>query len=73
MVGVADDTWGEVVAVAAVTGEGERLDLASLQPWARERLSKEKVPRRLLVLSELPRNAMGKVQKPAVRRLLAES
>jgi malonyl-CoA/methylmalonyl-CoA synthetase len=70
VVGLPDDTWGEVVAVAAVAGEGEKLDLANLQAWARERLAKEKLPRRLLVVPELPRNAMGKVQKPAVRELL---
>jgi malonyl-CoA/methylmalonyl-CoA synthetase len=28
-----------------------------------------KVPQRLLVVNELPRNAMGKVTKPAVRTL----
>jgi malonyl-CoA/methylmalonyl-CoA synthetase len=69
VVGVADATWGEVVAVAAVTRAGRDLDLASLQAWARERLSPEKIPRRLRVVTDFPRNAMGKVVKPAVRRL----
>jgi malonyl-CoA/methylmalonyl-CoA synthetase len=70
VVGVADATWGEIVAVAAVTRAGQDLDLASLQAWARERLSREKIPRRLRVVTDFPRNAMGKVVKPAVRRLL---
>jgi malonyl-CoA/methylmalonyl-CoA synthetase len=69
VVGVADATWGEVVAVATVTRAGRDLDLASLQAWARERLSREKIPRQLRVVSDFPRNAMGKVVKPAVRRL----
>lgn len=46
-----------------------------LEPWARERLAPYKVPRAWLRVDDLPRNAMGKVQKLAVRELfrLAES
>jgi malonyl-CoA/methylmalonyl-CoA synthetase len=69
VVGVPDDTWGEVIAVAVVTREGPGLELGALQAWAQKRLAKEKLPRRLAVVAELPRNAMGKVQKPAVREL----
>ena len=69
VVGLADDAWGEVVAVAAIIREGEDLDLAGLQAWASERLSRYKIPRRLKVVPDLPRNAMGKVTKPAVRPL----
>ena len=39
--------------------------LSDLQTFARERLAPYKLPRALHVLAELPRNAMGKVQKPA--------
>ena len=69
VVGLADDTWGEVVAVAAVVRGGEGLDLAGLQAWAGERLSREKIPRRLKIVPDFPRNAMGKVMKPAIRDL----
>jgi malonyl-CoA/methylmalonyl-CoA synthetase len=55
--------------VAAVTREGASLDLAGLQAWARERLSRHKIPRGLKLVSDLPRNALGKVTKPAVREL----
>jgi malonyl-CoA/methylmalonyl-CoA synthetase len=69
VVGVADETWGEVVALAAVLESGERLTLESLREWCQERLSKYRIPSRLLVVDELPRNAMGKVTKPAVTQL----
>ena len=69
VVGLADDTWGEIVAVAAVVGQGADLDLAGLQAWAGERLSSDKIPRRLKIVGDFPRNAMGKVVKPAVRDL----
>ncbi len=72
VVGVPDAAWGEIVAVAARTADGSELDLAGLQTWAGERLSPEKTPRRLEVVTELPRNALGKVIKPAVRELFGE-
>lgn len=69
VVGVPDATWGEIVAVAVQVGGGGELDLDRLQAWARERFSPERLPRRLKVVSGLPRNALGKVTKPAVRDL----
>jgi len=69
VVGVADDTWGEAVAVAVVLGGDEELTLDELRSWCRDRISKYKIPTRLLVVDGLPRNAMGKVTKPAVHGL----
>lgn len=69
VVGVPDPEWGERVAAALVLKEGQRLDLESLRAWARDRLAAHKLPSRLLLLDHLPRNAMGKVTKPAIRRL----
>lgn len=71
VVGVPDDTWGEAVAAAVVLHDGQTLDIDALRTWCRDRLSVYKIPKRLLVVSELPRNAMGKVTKPAVRDLFA--
>ena len=69
VVGLPDPTWGEIVAVAVVAREQAELDLAGLQAWSVERLSRYKIPRRLEVVADFPRNAMGKVMKPAVREL----
>jgi malonyl-CoA/methylmalonyl-CoA synthetase len=66
VVGVPDAEWGERVAAALVLKAGEAIDLPSLRAWAKEFLAPYKVPSRLLVLDALPRNAMGKVTKPAV-------
>ena len=68
VVGLMDETWGEIVA-AAIVCDGEVLSLDQLQAWAKDRVSHYKLPRRLLVTDALPRNAMGKVTKPAVRTL----
>ncbi len=73
VVGIPDEDWGERIAAAVVPEPDatprsdslpERLDL-----WVRERLARYKVPRAWLCVGELPRNAMGKVQKPAVQAL----
>ena len=66
VVGVPDPEWGERVAAAVVLNDGDALDLASFRAWAKELLAAHKVPSRLLVLDALPRNAMGKVTKPAL-------
>jgi len=42
-----------------------------LDGWSRERLAPYKVPRAWLCVDELPRNAMGKIQKLAVQDLFA--
>jgi malonyl-CoA/methylmalonyl-CoA synthetase len=70
VVGVPDDEWGERVGVAIVRrGSGEALDLESLREWAAPLLSRYKLPTRVRFVSDLPRNAMGKVVKPRVREL----
>jgi malonyl-CoA/methylmalonyl-CoA synthetase len=69
VVGVRDPEWGERVAAALVTRDGNELTLEELRAWARERLAVYKIPTRLLVVAALPRNAMGKVTKPDVVRL----
>jgi malonyl-CoA/methylmalonyl-CoA synthetase len=69
VVGIPDAEWGERVAAAAVLNDGDVLDLQSLRTWARELLAPYKLPSRLLVIDALPRNAMGKVMKPALAAL----
>jgi len=71
VLGLEDATWGEIVAVAAVLREGTTLELQALTAWCEGRLSHYKLPRRLLVVDALPRNAMGKPLKPAVKALFA--
>ena len=66
VVGVPDQDWGERVAAAVVLHDGVALDLSSLRAWAKESVGPHKLPSRLLVLDALPRNAMGKVMKPAL-------
>jgi malonyl-CoA/methylmalonyl-CoA synthetase len=69
VVGLSDPEWGERVAAALVLREADTLDLEELRAWAKQRMAAHKVPSRLLLLEALPRNAMGKVTKSAVKAL----
>ncbi len=69
VVAVPDAEWGECPAAAVVLHASQALDLERLRAWARERLTAHKIPRHLLVVEKLPRNAMGKVTKSAVAAL----
>ena len=70
VVGLDDDTWGEIVVAAVTLSDGASLPLADLKEWCKERMSAYKIPKRLEVLDALPRNAMGKVTKPALKTAL---
>ena len=71
VVGVEDPDWGEAVCAVIVCRREIRHD--KLRDWAREQLAPYKLPRRTLRVLELPKNAMGKVTKPEVRKLFEES
>ena len=69
VVGCEDPEWGERVYVALVLEPASQLTLAALRLWAKEQIAVYKIPTRLLVVTELPRNVMGKVTKPEVVKL----
>jgi len=71
VVGVPDERWGEAVCAVAILAPGASLTLDELQAYAREHLGGYKVPRRLHLAAELPRNASGKVLKRNIRADLA--
>ncbi|TAH02161.1 MAG: long-chain fatty acid--CoA ligase [Sphingobacteriales bacterium] len=69
VVGLENEEWGELVAAALVTNNNEAIDTASLNAWIRERMPAYRVPRKYLIVAELPRNAMGKVTKNDVKKM----
>jgi malonyl-CoA/methylmalonyl-CoA synthetase len=72
VIGVADAEWGERVCAAIVPRSGSAVSAETIERWTRERLAPYKVPSRYVMVSELPRNAMGKVIKPHVARLFMQ-
>ena len=73
VVGVVDLEWGQRVCAALVLLPQRQLTLESLRSWAKGQLAVYKIPTRILIVDELPRNAMGKVTKPQVVELFCSS
>lgn len=67
VVGVPHPDFGETVVGFLVAQKGDTLDLDAIAQAASKSLARFKHPRRLIVLDELPRNSMGKVQKNMLR------
>ena len=63
VVGLADPTWGERVVGAVVARGSLEVDADQMIAFCRERLAHYKCPKQIVVVTELPRNPMGKVQK----------
>lgn len=63
VVGVPDPALGEEVAAFVTLRPGARADADELVAFCRERLAAFKYPRRVSVVSELPKGATGKVLK----------
>jgi malonyl-CoA/methylmalonyl-CoA synthetase len=70
--GVPHPDFGEGVTAAVVAAPGAALTEAGLIDAVRPRLAGYKIPKRILFLDELPRNAMGKVQKNSLRAAYAD-
>lgn len=71
VVPVADATAGEVVGAAVVAG-ADAVDPGTLRRAVREQLGTAAVPRHVRFLAELPRNPVGKVDKPSLARAFEE-
>ncbi|MET9534443.1 AMP-binding protein [Streptomyces sp. NPDC006649] len=68
VVGIPDPRLGEVGRAYVTPRPGERPEPAEVIAFCRERLANFKVPREVVVLDRLPRNAMGKVLKSDLDR-----
>ena len=67
VIGLPDEQWGEMVVAVAALKEGTTVDLEELREFASGRLARYKLPRRLEIVSALPRNPAGKVLKFELR------
>ncbi len=67
VVGVADEKWGEVAVAAVVRKPGMTIDEAGVLAIFNGRLAKYKHPRRVVFVESLPKTALGKVRKGALK------
>ena len=67
VIGVPDPDFGEAVTAVVVPQPGQPIDEATVIGALKGEIATFKVPKRVHVVDELPRNAMGKVQKNVLR------
>jgi len=67
VVGVPHPDFGEAVVAAVVARAGATLDSATIIATLKSQIANFKVPKRVFIVAQLPRNAMGKVQKNVLR------
>ncbi len=67
VIGVSHPDFGEGVTAIVVAAQGTSVDEAELRDRLAGSLAKFKVPQRIIVVDELPRNTMGKIQKNVLR------
>jgi malonyl-CoA/methylmalonyl-CoA synthetase len=67
VVGVPDADFGEVGVAVVVPKAGAAVDPAGVLAQLKATLANFKIPKRCVVVQDLPRNAMGKVQKNVLR------
>jgi malonyl-CoA/methylmalonyl-CoA synthetase len=68
VIGCLDREWGERVTAIVVLNRGESVSGQDLIAFCRERLAPYKSPKSIVFRDDLPRNAMGKVQKAELRK-----
>jgi malonyl-CoA/methylmalonyl-CoA synthetase len=73
VIGLPHPDFGEGVAAVVVTKADVQLTEANIQAYLSERLARFKQPKRVFFVADLPRNAMGKVQKNELRTRYADT
>ena len=67
VIGVRDDKWGEVGKAVVALKDGISLTAEEIISYLKGRLAKYKIPKNVVFVDRLPRNAAGKVLKTVLR------
>lgn len=67
VIGVPDEKRGEVTVAYVVAKEGADFDMKGLKGYLKEALASFKIPKKIILVDELPKNATGKIMKKTLR------
>lgn len=68
VIGIPHPDFGEAVMAVVVPRTGAKLDAQAMIATLKTQIANFKIPKRLEIVADLPRNAMGKVQKNILRQ-----
>ncbi|XP_067127571.1 malonate--CoA ligase ACSF3, mitochondrial-like [Centruroides vittatus] len=70
VLGLPDITWGEKVAAVLVTENGEEINTYDLKEWCKDKLPTYLIPSEVRCVPEIQRNAMGKINKKDLIKII---
>lgn len=73
VIGIPDSKWGEVPCAVITLRDGFTLDTEDIQTHLRDRFARYKIPKRVVIVPEMPRTASGKIRKADLRKTHAAS
>lgn len=64
VVGIPNEEWGEIIGAGLVLSRSKsEIDIPALKEWLSDKLPNYRMPRKYLIVDDLPRNTLGKVTK----------
>lgn len=63
VIGVPDETWGSKVVAVLSVKDSEAFSIPRLLVWLEQKLPKQAIPKEVKLVKDIPRNAMGKINK----------
>ena len=72
MVGIPADGGGEEVVAAVIMAPGHALDVDALRQHCYTKVTRYKVPRRIVEVEDFPRSMLGKTLRREVRTLVLD-
>lgn len=70
VIGIPDDTWGSKVVAVLSVKDSEAFSIPRLLVWLEQKLPKQAIPKEVKLVKDIPRNAMGKINKKELIRTL---
>ena len=72
VVGINDPRKGDLVVACIVPGEEAEIDESGLKEFLKTKLAAYKLPRKVMIMESLPRNATGKILKTKLRETASD-
>jgi len=67
VIGVANEYWGEIVVAFIVCQDQDESTLVEIKEICNKHLGRYKIPKKIIVIDELPKTSVGKIDKKALQ------